>query len=597
MLVNRGFASVLRRDTLPAALALVLLTASIATAQAPIIGPQVRIDVGGGTFVANETSASASEMDPNVVIAAWNDLREVVPGESRPVRLGVARSFDGGQTWEDLLVRAPKGFQSDFEGDPMTAYDVRTGTLWVGGLTDPGCFVSRLDPGQKEFEPPVVTAANDNIDKCWMAAGPRMGEPDSTRLYIAMSDGIQWSDDMGDTWSIPLSFGWGIGFLPRVGPNGEVYVAYWDFLDAYKMKLKRSLNGGASFTTHTIAVRMDAWSLFDGSRFPGDFRVPTFVYLDVSRTTGKLYAVYFDTTDVQENGRNVDLYFTTSVDQGTTWTTPVVINGDNDPPGDQFLPWLELDEEDRIHVVFLDSRHTVQNDNDFNGMIDAYYTYSDDDGATWNEFRLTPNSWNSNDDGDLFIWEQFIGDYTGLAVAGNRVYPVYLDTTGGDPNIYTNVIVFPNDEATPPDGFDAFRGFYDSGTLEDVLASDDNDLCYEPGIVLNPTEAPVTLDFLGTLPTDSPASLDVTIESSANTVGLELTISFWNFNTNSWDVVGTDTQSFNADTVRTFAGNPADHVEPGTGEVRTRYEVRQTGIIFVFPWQDCVDHVFWTTTN
>ena len=148
-----------------------------------------------------------------------------------------------------------------------------------------------------------------------------------------------------------------------------------------------------------------------------------------------------------------------------------------------------------------------------------------------------------------------------------------------------------------PHDFNAFRGFLASGTLDDVLESDDDKLCYNPGIVLNPTEAPVTLDFFGTLPNDSPSTLDVTIESSANTVGLELTVSFWNYNTSMWDIVGTDTQSLNADTVRTFAGNPADHVEGGTGEVRTRYEVRQAGIVFLFPWTDCVDHVFWTTTG
>ena len=148
--------------------------------------------------------------------------------------------------------------------------------------------------------------------------------------------------------------------------------------------------------------------------------------------------------------------------------------------------------------------------------------------------------------------------------------------------------------ATTPDSFSAFRGFLDSGTLDDVLESDDSDLCHNPGIVLNPAEAPITLDFVGILPSDSPATLDVTIESSANTVGLELTISFWNYNTNSWDVVGTDMQSLNSDTVRTFAGTPADHVEAGTGEVRTRYEVRVVSFIFLFPWTDCVDQVFWT---
>ena len=87
----------------------------------------------------------------------------------------------------------------------------------------------------------------------------------------------------------------------------------------------------------------------------------------------------------------------------------------------------------------------------------------------------------------------------------------------------------------------------------------------------------------------------MTIESSAITVGLELIFSFWNYNTNSWDVVGMGTQSLNADTVRTFAGNPVEHVEPGTGEVMTRYEVRTESFIFLFPWLVCVDPVFWST--
>jgi len=158
------------------------------------------------------------------------------------------------------------------------------------------------------------------------------------------------------------------------------------------------------------------------------------------------------------------------------------------------------------------------------------------------------------------------------------------------------VTVVSTASSTPPNDFNAFRGFLDSGTLDDVLASDNVDLCHDLGITIFPTEAPITLDFDGTLPTDSPSSLSVTFESSANTPGLELTISFWNYNTNSWEVVGTAAQGFNLDVVRTFVGNPADHVEAGTGNVRTRYEVRHVSIIFQFPWTDCIDHVFWSTT-
>ena len=147
----------------------------------------------------------------------------------------------------------------------------------------------------------------------------------------------------------------------------------------------------------------------------------------------------------------------------------------------------------------------------------------------------------------------------------------------------SNLSIIPEAAITPPDDFAAFRGFHNSGDLVDLLESDDNDLCYNPGIVLFPTEAPITLDFFGTVPNNAPSTLDVTIESSANTVGLGLTISFWNFNTNSWDVVGTAVQSLNDDVVRTFAGTPADHINQITCEVRTRYEVRQVGLIFLFP--------------
>ena len=123
----------------------------------------------------------------------------------------------------------------------------------------------------------------------------------------------------------------------------------------------------------------------------------------------------------------------------------MVINNDNDPPGDQFFPWIEVDQAGRIQIVFLDSRNADQDDDDPNGVFDAYYTYSADGGDTWSEFRLTRTSWNSNG-------ASFIGDYSGMAVAGRRSYPAYFAMDGGDQNIYTNVIVFPGDPDLDGDG-------------------------------------------------------------------------------------------------------------------------------------------------
>jgi hypothetical protein len=419
----------IRLPVLAAAAAPILVSTAVATE--PTIGPQVRIDVTGNEQRANETTASASEGFPNRIVGGWNDYRDYPD-----IRSGFGVSFDGGQTWTDFLLRPPAGYEASTEGDPMVAHDDRTGTLWAGAIsfdTSGGIYIARMNAGDTFFLPAVM-AEEGYVDKCWMAAGVRPGEPNSTRLYCAYNLGIIWSDDMGTTWTDPVSLGFGLGYLPRVGPDGELYVAYWDTDDG--VMLKRSLDGGETFTTHTIAIRMDVWSSQSGTNFPGNFRVPPLSYIDVDPNSGDLYAVYFDTTDYPGGQANVDVYFNKSADQGTTWTTPVVINGDGFPPGDQFFPWLEVDQEGRIHVMYLDSRNVIQDDNDPDGYFDAYYTFSEDGGDTWSEYRLTPESWS-------VAGNTFIGDYSGMAVAQNKVYPVYIQMDDGDQRIYTNVIEFP----------------------------------------------------------------------------------------------------------------------------------------------------------
>lgn len=107
----------------------------------------------------NETSIASSNFNPNEIVAAWNDWRESprnAPSADQIVRVGVAVSNDGGVTWTDFLVRPPPAFQTRFEGDPMTTYDDRTGTLWGSAVlfalslgrkwyTGPGWYI-RVNP-------------------------------------------------------------------------------------------------------------------------------------------------------------------------------------------------------------------------------------------------------------------------------------------------------------------------------------------------------------------------------------------------------------------------------------------------------------------
>ncbi|MFT7678274.1 MAG: hypothetical protein ACI8QC_002260 [Planctomycetota bacterium] len=410
-----------------------LALALSASASAQVnIGPAVRVDTGGNA-AANETSVAISPAAPLRLLSAWNDYRV---GNAR---LGVSLSEDGGTTWLDQILRPPLAHQTVDEGDPMTAFDGRTGKMWAGGIAfgaGGGVFVAALEFGASAFTAPVMAKLTAAADKGWMAAGPDPLNPGASLLHIAYNQGLITSADEGQNWSSPLSLGSGFGFLPRVGSAGELYVSFWS--GGPPIFLWRSFDGGQSMLGPTqIANRMDFWT--DGSdRVPGDFRVPPLPSMAVDPTTGDLHTIFCDTTDVTGLETNLDLYWTTSTDQGLNWSTPVVIHGDSTPTADQFFPWLEIDADGRLHVVWFDTRHNAQLDADPAALIDVHYAYSEDSGQSWSEQRITTSSFSSANDG---FSGTFMGDYLGLATAGGRTLIAYPDTSSGDPDLYVHSIV------------------------------------------------------------------------------------------------------------------------------------------------------------
>lgn len=566
-----------------------LLLASAAYATDPVVGPQIRTDANGGTAAANETSAASVDPLGNEIVGTYNDWR--ASGSQEIIRMGVSVSNDGGLSWTDFLVRPPAQNQSGVEGDPMTAYDQRTGTLWVGAISfasNGGIYVARKDPGQNTFQPSVMARRSGGADKCWMAAGPAPGDPNATRLYVTYNEGCIRSTDMGQTWSTPVSIGSGIGFNPKVAPNGNVYVTYWDFNTG--VMFRKSTNGGVSFGPEIrVATRMDTWGVNDGSRGPGNFRKPPMNSLAVDPNTGDIYIIYTDTTNIVNGNRNLDLYMVKSTDEGAHWTTPRVINSDANPPGDQFFQWLEVDYKGRLHLTWFDSRNTVQNDNVTNGMYDNYYGYSDDGGQTWADARLTPSPWNSNNDG-LNRSQQFLGDYNALAFGGNRAYPYYLSTQNGDPDMFTNVIIDPD---VVPVSFQVVLGT-GTGNRTTLFKSDNNRLIIENPQAWSSLGDAVSVIFNGTAPVSAPSSFTYTIESGANP-GFIHTVELWNWNTSAWDVIATDsTQATDEVITRDKTATSANYIQAGTRAVRSRSRWRPNGAPAIPKLTVRIDHVVWT---
>ncbi|MEM6793374.1 MAG: tetratricopeptide repeat protein [Acidobacteriota bacterium] len=425
------------------------------------LGAEVRVDVGGS---AQAIETAIAGVDANLV-TAWNDQRA---GQvSGSWRLGVATSVDGGASWSEQLLRPPGGEATDFEGDPTVAYDPRTGSFWAGGVSffqGGSLYVARKPPGQA-FAPPVVVADQDGLlfDKALLAVGPAPGNPSSTRLYIAYREGFHASADLGATWSprLPLT-PTEVYYQPRVAPDGTVYVLSWS-MDDLAIRLRRSLNGGASFEPRQqILTRLDVWGLQSASRVPGEARVPPLPVLAIG-PSGELYVLFCDTTGIDATGdANLDLYLSRSADGGATWSTPAVIHGPSGALGDQFAPWLEVDAQGDLHAVFYDTRYLDQRDTDPFAWVDVTYAFSANGGASWSETRVTERSSSTED----ALWiagpnqpdYQFLGDYLGLtADARGEAVVSYGAASGGDFDIYTRRVV--------PSRAEILSDDFESGTL------------------------------------------------------------------------------------------------------------------------------------
>lgn len=412
--------------------------------QLPVALAPRRVDVGAGDAHSAETIVVAGSGQD--LVASWTDLR--TGGNGGPWKIGAAVSLDGGSTWADRVLAGPLSSAMDNEGDPFAALDRRTGNQWVGGIlfgyvteVPSRLWIARRQAGQTTFSPPVLVNTDTFLDKALLAAGPRPNLPNTTRLYLTYDKGIQRSDDLGASWSTVQSLGAGIGFLPRIGPNGVLYIAYWDF--NFGVRLLKSTDGGLTFAPPIeVAARLDLWGFGDPSQIPGTFRVAQLNYLAVDRQSGAIYVVYPDTSASNGTEHDADLYFTRSLDGGATWSTPTILNGDSTPARDQFHPWLEVDDTGRLHLIFLDTRSTAQLDTDANAMIDVWYATSDDGGSTWAEMRITPQPFESRfaTFAAFQPGEQFVGDYIGLTTVGDEVHLFYPSTAGGHTHVYAQAL-------------------------------------------------------------------------------------------------------------------------------------------------------------
>src|SRR6185437_2625192 len=129
------------------------------------------------------------------------------------------------------------------------------------------------------------------------------------------------------------------------------------------------------------------------------------------RAAGSLYVSWSD----YSNG-DVDIFVSSSADQGETWSAPVRVNNDPLHSGaDQFFQWMSVDPQSgAVNLVFYDRRPD-------NARTSVTLARSIDGGKTFENYALDQESFEAEGD--------FLGDYTAITSFANKVWAAWAHQT------------------------------------------------------------------------------------------------------------------------------------------------------------------------
>lgn len=354
---------------------------------------------------------------------------QLLPGHPRDTRRTVLSTFQ-------------------FGGDPILAFD-GLGRAYAGGIffrgtpfgadiRDVSIAVARSDDGGVTWNDPVIVALgkaqsvfHDHPQMTADAFGNAFVSWTLFRGFSAPEIWVATSHDGGLTWrlqrvSVPVPPGDAAGFyqdsMVATGPAGEAYVV-WDetFLTmagipAVKIWMTVSRDGGETFAAPWVIedavvpialpnapYRHDSYPVFAADTSSGAHR-------------GRLYLTWSD----QRSG-NADILLKSSDDGGATWSTSIRVNDDAGTAG-QFMQWAAVGPDGRVDVAFYDRR-----DDPDDYLLNEYVARSTDGGASFVNVRVSDVS------SDPAVWSAFIGDYNQIAATARASYPAWSDFRNGVP--------------------------------------------------------------------------------------------------------------------------------------------------------------------
>jgi hypothetical protein len=417
----------------------VLVDALVPTSGASTFAGNCDGVTSAGTVYVNaevEPSIAVNPANPNNMIAAWQQDRWSNGGARGP---GTAYSFDGGGTWTRTsapMSRCAGGTGANaFEraSDPWVTF-APDGTAYQAALgfnnvqnADNAILVSRSTDGGRTWSE-ATTLRRDNLapgnDKESITA-----DPTDARFAYAVWDRL--ANNAAPTWFARTTDGGATWEAARIvhdpGPsrqtlNNIVVVLPDGALVLFFSELPTTVNGAAP----TLRVMRSAdkgvtWSppvTVTGLQTVGTTDPETGIGIRDGSAIGAIAAgsngvLAVTWQDSRFTGGAYDgIAFSRSTDGGATWSPPLRINGD--PAVRALIPSVAIAADGTIGVAYYDFR---SNTPDPATLLTDFWLATSSDGVSWSERRLAgPFDYAR---APLVGGKFFLGDYTGMANAGN----------------------------------------------------------------------------------------------------------------------------------------------------------------------------------